>query len=407
MLEQVDPPQSRLSGSITGTVCRKLAMAVFSRLRHGQLQIRDGDQLWQVGDEGPVAQLIINDPLAWQKLLLGGSIGMAEAYRDGLWHSDDLTGLIGLFSRNLDLLDKLEGRFSWASKPLRKVSHLLRHNSKANSRKNIEAHYDLSNEFYQLFLDDTMLYSSALFSNSDDLEQAQYAKMERLCQQLQLGADDHLLEIGTGWGAMAIYAAKHYGCRVTTTTISKAQHQEAQRRIAAAGLSDRITLLMDDYRDLNGCFDKIVSIEMIEAVGERYLESYFQQLQQLLKPGGRLAIQAITIADQRYQHYRNNVDFIQTYIFPGGFLPSVEVLSQQFRLHTSMVIRNIEDIGLDYGHTLALWRQRFESQLDQVEQLGFDLRFIRLWRFYFCYCQAGFETRRTSAIQLTADKALY
>lgn len=400
MLEQVTPWHAT-----SAQIWRKLAHSILKQLRHGQLQIREGEDLWLLGDGESVAALTIDDPAAWKKLIVGGSIGMAEAYRDGLWHSDDLVGLISLFSRNLDLIDNIERRYGWPLKPLRRVGHLLRANSKENAKRNIEAHYDLSNDFYRLFLDPSMLYSSAIFVQQQTLEQAQQAKMERLCQQLQLKPSDHLLEIGTGWGAMAIYAAIHYGCRVTTTTISEAQYQEAQTRIRSEGLERKITLLKQDYRELTGHYDKIVSIEMIEAVGESFMESYFEQLEILLKPGGLLAIQAITIADQRYDHYRRNVDFIQTYIFPGGFLPCVSVLAQQFNQHTTMVIRDIADIGLDYGITLAHWHQRFEQRLSQVYQLGFDEKFVRLWRFYFCYCQAGFETKRTSAIQLVAEKA--
>ncbi|MFI3246507.1 MAG: cyclopropane-fatty-acyl-phospholipid synthase family protein [Ferrimonas sp.] len=402
MIEQATTATSKRSG-----LARQMILKLLSHLQHGALQIDEGDQQWRFGHQEPLASLTIIDERAWGKLLFGGSIGMAEAYRDGWWSSRDLTELIALFSKNLGLLDKIEGRFSWLAAPVRKISHMLNHNSKANSRKNIAAHYDLSNDFYRTFLDESMLYSSALFQQSTTLEQAQQAKLARICQQLDLQASDHLLEIGTGWGALAIYAAQHYGCRVTTTTISQAQYDEAKARVEQAGLSEQITLLMCDYRDLQGQYDKVVSIEMIEAVGERYLSQYFGQLQRCLRPGGHLLLQAITIADQRYQHYRNSVDFIQTYIFPGGFLPSVSVLTEQLAQHTNMVVRNIEDIGFDYGHTLAHWRQRFEAQLGVVRQLGFDEAFIRLWRFYFCYCQAGFETRRISAIQLTATQAEY
>ncbi|WP_028116907.1 SAM-dependent methyltransferase [Ferrimonas senticii] len=402
MLEQVET-----TANAGDSLYRRISFGILSQLQHGQLQVIEGQQRWQLGQGQPQVSITIHHHRAWRKLLLGGSIGMAEAYRDGLWDTEELTEVIALFSRNLGLLDKLERRFSWLSAPINKFNHWRNRNSKANSRKNIAAHYDLSNDFYKLFLDQSMLYSSALFSEAETLEQAQFDKLERLCQQLQLRRGDHLLEIGTGWGALALHAASHYGCHVTTTTISDAQYQEATARVAAAGLTDQITLLKQDYRDLHGQYDKIVSVEMIEAVGEAYLDSYFEQLQALLKPGGLLAIQAITIADQRYDHYRSNVDFIQTYIFPGGFLPSLEVLSRKFKQRTSMVVRNVEDIGLDYGHTLGHWRARFEAQLSRVRDYGFDEAFIRLWRFYFCYCQAGFETRRISAVQLTAEKDRY
>ncbi|SHH77690.1 SAM-dependent methyltransferase [Ferrimonas marina] len=385
-------------------LCRRLACRWLAGLQHGQVRIIEGDSQWQLGQGEGVVSLTIHDPLAWRKLLLGGSIGMAEAYMDGLWDCDDLVALIRLFSRNLAMLDSLEKRYGWALGPIRTLAHRLRHNSRSNARKNIAAHYDLSNDFYRLFLDDSMLYSSALWQEAQSLEQAQQDKMERLCQQLDLSADDHLLEIGTGWGALAIHAAQRYGCRVTTTTLSQAQYDEARKRIDQAGLQDQITLLLKDYRDLTGQYDKIVSVEMIEAVGERYLKGYFQVLEQRLKPGGKLAIQSITIADQRYDSYRNSADFIQTYIFPGGFLPCVRVLGELLASETSMVMRDLTDIGLDYGKTLDHWHQRFNSQLGRVRALGFDDRFIRLWRYYFCYCQAGFETRRISTVQLTAEK---
>ncbi|GAA5190307.1 cyclopropane-fatty-acyl-phospholipid synthase family protein [Ferrimonas gelatinilytica] len=385
--------------------CRNAALGLLRGLKHGRLTILEGGERVELGPVGGRSvNLVIHDGRAWPKLLFGGSIGMAEAYMEGYWESDQLTALVALFARNLALLDRLEARFGWLLSLGHKVGHWRRHNSRANARKNIAAHYDLSNDFYRLFLDKTLLYSSALWRDAQTLEEAQKNKMERLCQQLQLGPEDHLLEIGTGWGALAIYAAQHYGCRVTTTTLSQAQYEVAESRIAEAGLQDRITLLLKDYRDLEGEYDKIVSVEMVEAVGERYLKGYFQVLQQRLKPGGRLALQAITIADQRYDSYRRSTDFIQTYIFPGGFLPCVRVLGELLASETQMVMRDLTDIGLDYGRTLGHWLQRFDAQLGRVKTLGFDDRFIRLWRFYFCYCQAGFETRRISAVQLTAEK---
>ncbi len=385
--------------------CRNTALGLLRGLEHGRLIILEGAERIELGDGAQRAlSLVIHDGRAWPKLLFGGSTGMAEAYMAGYWECDQLTALIALFARNLALLDKLESRFGWLLSLGHRLGHWRRHNSRTNARKNIAAHYDLSNEFYSLFLDDTLLYSSALWQDAQDLEQAQHNKMERLCRQLQLKPEDHLLEIGTGWGALAIHAAREYGCRVTTTTLSQAQYEVAQARIAEAGLEGQITLLLKDYRDLEGEYDKIVSVEMVEAVGERYLKGYFRVLQQRLKPGGRLALQAITIADQRYDRYRRGSDFIQTYIFPGGFLPCVRVLGELLAGETRMVMRDLTDIGLDYGRTLEHWLARFEAQLGRVKTLGFDDRFIRLWRFYFCYCQAGFETRRISAVQLTAEK---
>ncbi|MFV0487720.1 MAG: class I SAM-dependent methyltransferase, partial [Vibrio fluvialis] len=278
-------------------------------------------------------------------------------------------------------------------------------NSIVRAKQNIEAHYDLGNDLYQTFLDERMLYSSALYlSTSDSLEQAQIQKMDRLCQQLQLTANDHVIEIGTGWGAMAIYMAQHYGCKVTTTTISEEQFAYAEAEITRLGLEAQITLLKQDYRLLEGQFDKLVSIEMIEAVGKAYLQSYIEKCQSLLKPGGLMAIQAITIADQRYDYYSNNVDFIQKYIFPGGFLPSITVLTQMATRHTDFIVRDVFDIGMDYAKTLADWRLRFEAALNTVQALGYDERFVRMWRYYLCYCEGGFNARTISTIHMTLQR---
>lgn len=386
-------------------LCRALLLKLLPSLKHGTLVLQEGGERWQFGEGNPQVSMTIHRPGVWRALLFGGSIALAESYRDGDVACSDLTSLLSLFARNLDWLDRLESRFGFVLGPWQTLKHRLRHNSKANARKNIEAHYDLSNDFYRLFLDNGMVYSSAIWREASDLDAAQFNKMDRLCHELELTPEDHLLEVGTGWGALAIHAVQTYGCRVTTTTISEAQYREAKARVEAAGLTDRITLLRLDYRELTGQFDKIVSVEMIEAVGERYLPGYFRTLNRLLKPGGRAAIQAITIADQRYDSYRRGADFIQTYIFPGGFLPSVRVMGELVAQETDMVIRDLTDIGLDYARTLAEWRTRFEAALPQVRKLGFDDPFIRLWRYYFCYCEAGFLTRRVSTVQLTMERA--
>ncbi len=276
----------------------------------------------------PQAHIRVTHPGFYGRVLKGGSIAAAEAYMDGWWDSPNLTAVTELMARNLSALDQLEAQSSFVTRAMNKVGHWLKRNSIVRAKQNIEAHYDLGNDLYQTFLDERMLYSSALYlSTSDSLEQAQIQKMDRLCQQLQLTANDHVIEIGTGWGAMAIYMAQHYGCKVTTTTISEEQFAYAEAEITRLGLEAQITLLKQDYRLLEGQFDKLVSIEMIEAVGKAYLASYIEKCQSLLKPGGLMAIQAITIADQRYDYYSNNVDFIQKYIFPGGFLPSITVLT--------------------------------------------------------------------------------
>ncbi|WP_045478703.1 SAM-dependent methyltransferase [Vibrio owensii] len=354
----------------------------------------------------PVAATIeVKHPGFYSRLLQGGSIAAGEAYMDGWWDSPDLTALMKLMALNLRALDKLEEQGSWLTKVLYKFSHWSNRNSEENSRKNIHAHYDLGNNLYEAFLDTNMLYSSALYNHADDsLEQAQINKMDRLCQQLELKPTDHVVEIGTGWGAMAIYMAEQYGCQVTTTTISEEQHAYAEQKIKERGLENRITLLKEDYRNLTGTYDKLVSIEMIEAVGKQFLPSYIKVCESLLKSGGLMAIQAITIADQRYDYYSNNVDFIQKYIFPGGFLPSVTSLTHATTKYSDLVTRDLFDIGLDYAKTLNEWHLRFNRAESEVRSFGYDDRFVRMWRYYLSYCEGGFLARTISAVHMTFQR---
>ncbi|MGX8220408.1 class I SAM-dependent methyltransferase [Psychrobacter celer] len=349
--------------------------------------------------------LTIHDISVYRQLLFGGSIALADSYINGEWDTDDLTGLIRLAARNLAVLNKLENRFAGISKAFEKANHQLRSNDPSGSKSNILAHYDLGNDMYQRFLDETMMYSSAVYKNPEaTLSEAQQHKLALICQRLQLTADDQVIEIGTGWGGFAIYAASHYGCHVTTTTISDAQFDEAQARIDAAGLSDKITLLKEDYRNLSGQYDKLVSIEMIEAVGYEYLPTFFAKCNDLLKPTGLMVLQAITFNDQNYQDYVDSVDFIQTHIFPGGCLLSNQELNNQFTQQTDMVIKQLHDYGFDYAHTLRDWRIAFMSQREEIKALGYDEAFIRLWEFYFCYCEGGFLERTIGVVQLTAVK---
>lgn len=351
------------------------------------------------------AVIEVKHPDFYSRVLKGGSIAAAEAYMDGWWESPNLTVLMQLMAANLGALDKLESQSNPVTKWLNRLTHWLKRNTIEQAKENIHQHYDLGNELYQLFLDDSMLYSSALFNQADlSLEQAQQQKMQRLCEQLQLKPTDHVLEIGTGWGAMAIYMAQNYGCKVTTTTISEEQFAYAKQQITALGLSEQITLLKQDYRLLEGQYDKLVSIEMIEAVGKAYLPSFLSQCYDLLKPHSKMALQAITIADQRYESYSNSVDFIQKYIFPGGFLPSVSALTALATKRTGFVVRNLHDIGMDYAVTLQHWRERFEQQLPKVRELGYDERFIRMWRYYFCYCEGGFLARSISTVHMTFER---
>ena len=349
--------------------------------------------------------LTIHDISVYRQLLFGGSIALADSYINGEWDTDDLTGLIRLAARNLAVLNKLENRFAGISKAFEKANHQLRSNDQSGSKSNILAHYDLGNDMYQRFLDETMMYSSAVYKNPEaTLSEAQQHKLALICQRLQLTADDQVIEIGTGWGGFAIYAASHYGCHVTTTTISDAQFDEAQARIDAAGLSEKITLLKEDYRNLSGQYDKLVSIEMIEAVGYEYLPTFFAKCNDLLKPTGLMVLQAITFNDQNYQDYIDSVDFIQTHIFPGGCLLSNQELNNQFTQQTDMVIKQLHDYGFDYAHTLRDWRIAFMSQREEIKALGYDEAFIRLWSFYFCYCEGGFLERTIGVVQVTAVK---
>lgn len=387
---------------------RALILGVLKNLNGAGLTLREpGEDAVFFGDAAAPLQgeIEVHNLRAYRRVLLGGSIAAGESYIDGDWTTPNLTAVLQLLAENMKLVDKIEARLSWLSTPLNKLIHLFRRNSPTQARKNISAHYDLGNDFYQGFLDEQMLYSSAWYQTPQmSLEQAQEAKMRRLCEQLQLHAGDHLLEIGTGWGAMAEFAAREYGCKVTTTTISREQFQYARDRIEKAGLSDRVTVLFEDYRSLRGQFDKLVSIEMIEAVGKRYLSTFFKRCNALLKPQGRLAIQAITIADQRYASYSRKVDFIQRYVFPGGFLPSVTAMNETMTRYTGLVVRDLFDIGFDYARTLHEWRERVQrywnAQPDGVQ----DEHFRRLWLFYLCYCEAGFRARTISTVQLIAER---
>ncbi len=386
---------------------RQVFFKLCGQLKGGELCLKEGRSEYRFGQ--PAADRLyvkvdVQDGEAYWRLLTGGSNAAAEAYMDGMWVTDNLTGLIRLLLRNRSQLDQLETGVARVAGLFAKLWHAFNRNTESGSRKNIAAHYDMGNEFFRLFLDERMMYSSAVFTDEQQtLEQASTEKLDRICRKLQLQPDDHLLEIGTGWGGMAIYAAQRYGCRVTTTTISEEQFLEAKKQVEAAGLSDRITLLKEDYRKLAGQFDKLVSIEMVEAVGHQYLDGYFQQVSTLLKPDGLALIQAITIDDQRYEAALKEVDFIKRYIFPGSFIPCVRVLSGSSAA-AGLRLFNLEDIGPSYALTLEAWRQRFLAQLEQVREQGFDERFIRMWEFYLCYCEGGFRERAISTVQLLFSK---
>ncbi|RQW61985.1 SAM-dependent methyltransferase [Vibrio viridaestus] len=373
----------------------------FADSGHGT-QFQFGEISGEVSAEGVIT---IFDESVYSRILKGGSIAAAEAYIEGLWDSPDLTLLTQLMAANADTLDRIEAKTSWLTSLYYRLGHFMKRNSLVRAKENIHAHYDIGNSFYQLFLDEKMLYSSALFeAQNESLGEAQINKLKRLCEQLELKPSDHVIEIGTGWGAMAVYMAEHYGCRVTTTTISEEQYHYVKNLVESKGLGERITLLNQDYRELKGKYDKLVSIEMIEAVGKQYLNGYIEKCNELLNPRGKMAIQAITIADQRYESYSRNVDFIQKYIFPGGFLPSINALLNSTSSHSEFNLRCVKDIGLDYAQTLKYWRERFEQQIEKVRAQGYDERFIRMWRYYLCYCEGGFLSKSISTVQLTFEK---
>ena len=394
------PSTKAIETTKSASFSKRIVFSLLKKLTAGHIRLIENGNEALFGDSHAdiKATITIHDQKAYSRILWGGSIGAGEAYVEGLWSSENLVDVIRLFSRNLAALEKHEQRFGFLLNIINMVKHRLNRNSKAGSRTNIAAHYDLSNEMYRFFLDEAMQYSSGIFPHeTTTLEEAQQHKLKTICEALNLTKDDQLLEIGTGWGGLACYAAKNYGCHVTTTTISDAQFDLAQQRINDENLSHKITLLKKDYRDLTGQYSKIVSIEMIEAVGHKFMSTYFEMLDQLLKPGGKSFIQAITMNDQRYDNYVNNVDFIQRNIFPGGHLPSVSVMCDLLKNNTNMYMKQLSDYRIDYAKTLSAWRASFLDNREAIQSLGFNDDFIRLWEYYFSYCEGGF---RESAIGL-------
>lgn len=374
---------------------RRRLLAQLAPLRDGHLCVRDALGEVRLGNAhaGLQVTVTIDDPAFYRKVAAQGSVGAGESYIQGDWHCDDLVALIQLLVRNRDLLDGMERGPAQVGGWLLRGWNRLHRNSREGSRRNIAAHYDLGNDFFALFLSPDLMYSSALFaSESESLESASRRKLDRICQQLQLKPGDRVVEIGTGWGGFAVHAAQHYGCHVTTT-ISAEQHALAAERVRAAGLQDRVTLLMQDYRDLQGQFDKLVSIEMIEAIGSEYLDTYMATLQRLLKPDGVALLQAITIEDHRYEQARRSVDYIKRYVFPGSFIPSINAIMAAKTRASDLQLIAQQDFGHSYALTLRAWRQRFLAQLPAVQAQGFDARFCRLWDFYLAYCEGGFLER--------------
>lgn len=358
-------------------------------------------------NDQPEITLEVLHPRFYSMVLFGGSVGLAEAYILGLWKCSDLTDMIRILVRNLPVLERAEYGPAWMSLILRKLFHLLHRNTKHGSRKNILAHYDLGNDFYSLFLDKTMSYSCGIFeSESSSLEEASIAKYERICRKLGLEPKDHVVEIGGGWGGFAIYAAENFGCHVTTTTISERQYVYVLEMINRKNLKSRVEVLKKDYRDLSGKFDKLVSIEMIEAVGHEFMDTFFSTCNNLLKPDGIMALQAITIKDQRYQKHVRDVDFIKRYIFPGSCLTAVSNICEIITRSTDLRLIHMEDITTHYARTLRCWRQRFSARIDEVRKMNFHDNFIRMWEYYFCYCEGAFLERYIGDVQMILSKPL-
>jgi cyclopropane-fatty-acyl-phospholipid synthase len=386
---------------------RRAVLGRLGRLERGILVVEDASGITTLGRpaaDGLEARLVVHRPDFWRRVALGGSVGAGESYAAGDWDSGDLTAVVRILARNEDALAGLERGLAWLTRPATRAFAAWRRNTRAGARRNIADHYDLGNDFFALMLDPTMTYSSAVFDPPEaTLEDASRRKLDLLCQQLDLRPGDHLLEVGTGWGSMAIHAASRYGCRVTTTTISRAQHELASERVARAGLADRVTVLLEDYRDLSGRYDKAVSVEMIEAVGSEHHRTFFERCAARLVPGGRLALQAITIADQRYEQARHEVDFIKRHIFPGGCIPSVTALVDAATAASDLRLRRLEDYTPHYARTLAAWRGNLEARKDEVRRITSG-HFRRLWDFYLCYCEGAFAERYVGVVQMTFDR---
>jgi cyclopropane-fatty-acyl-phospholipid synthase len=398
-----DPPTRGLLARLVAPSARRAFVQALAGWRVGRLTVHMPDGTMRVaGAAGaePHAVLWIERDAFFTKLALGGDLGAGESYMDGDWRTDDLTRFCELVLRNQEHLP-LASLASRLGNLVSDWQHRRRHNSRTGSRDNIRAHYDLSNELFETFLDPAMAYSSGVYrSETDTLEAAQRQKFEAWCERLSVDANDHVLEIGSGWGGLALHAARTRGCRVTAITVSQQQLALSQARAAAAGLDDRVEFRFCDYRDVRGQFSKVVSIEMIEAVGEEYWPGYFRKIDEVLAPGGRAGIQAITMVDARFAEYRRHCDWIQKYIFPGGLLPSVGEMVRAAAAHTRLGLAALEDRPLDYARTLRAWRQRFFERIDRVRALGFDDRFIRMWEYYLATSEAAFRTRNIGLVHL-------
>ena len=390
---------------------RKLFFALMKDFKIGKLILIEKNQQYPFGQSSKrvtlQATIHVHHPRFYTSTVFGGSLGSAEAYMAGLWSTSHLTHVIRLVILNRQLMEKMDKGWSWICNSVHKLYHYFRRNTLKGSKENIVAHYDLGNDFYRLFLDETLTYSCGVFEHENTtLKDASIAKYDRICRKLQLHPGDHVMEIGGGWGGFSIHAAKNYGCRVTTTTISNEQYTLAKKRIAASGLSHRIKLLRKDYRHLGGKFDKLVSIEMVEAVGHQYLDTFFHICSRLLKANGMMLLQAITIIDQVFDDHKRSVDFIKRYIFPGSCIPSIHAIMSSIARKTDLKLFHLEDITPHYVRTLAEWRRRFFDHMDDVRNMGFSDAFSRMWEYYFSYCEAGFAERYIGNVQMLFTKPM-
>lgn len=408
-LPSAAPPARSESAPPFTALARRQLLDRLSRLTDGRLVLHDsGGEQFEFGrhtDDLPTVELHVLAPHFWGAVAFGGSVGAGESYIHGDWRCNDLTALIRLITRNTAVLENLEGGLARLAEPARRMLHWFNRNNLSGSRRNIAAHYDLGNAFFERMLDPTMAYSSAIYPSAQStLHEAQVHKFDTICRKLALAPGDRLLEIGTGWGGLAIHAARHYGAQVTTTTISKEQHDYARAAVERAGLAERVTLLFDDYRDLRGTYDKLVSIEMIEAVGHQFLDTYLGTCSQRLADHGLMLLQAITLQDQAYDAALRQVDFIQRFVFPGSFIPSITAITASLTRATDLKVFDLEDIGAHYARTLADWRRNVFADPTAVKDLGYSDEFLRLWEFYLCYCEGGFAERHIGDVQLLLTK---
>lgn len=409
-LNELNPGRfSTTSPSLSLPGARKVILSIFSRITDGALRVELPDgRRFTYGTEtlGTPPLMRIHKERFFTRLITGGSVALGEAYVDGDWDSPDLTAVLTVLARNMARVNDGELWTSMASRIGNRIRHLMNRNNLLGSRGNISYHYDIGNEFYKLMLDETMTYSSALFNSADEsLEQGQINKIRALLDRVDAREGDHILEIGSGWGALALEAARERGCQVTTITLSKEQLRVVRNRVRNAGLSDRIKPMLCDYRRMKGQYDRVVSVEMIEAVGHEYLGTYFSHIDRLLKPNGLVALQAITIPDQRYERYRRTPDWIQKYIFPGAVVPSITALTTAMTRNSSLCVEDLKNFPQDYARTLREWGQRFEANIRRVKAMGYDDNFIRLWRYYLAYCEAGFSARVLGVVHMTLSRS--